>query len=154
MRRILCTIQQGSLTSSQFRAAERALGESYRESLGTGYRTVVVWCEIPRGQSYTENKPSTMSWVLAETDDGLDPTRREHAMRAMSQAWNSITGAGPNDLMLALVDSALFSRYLDLNRARIRPAARPVFLLRTLTHLVASRLTRGHLAIAANHPGS
>ncbi|MFB8003731.1 hypothetical protein [Nocardia sp. NPDC056000] len=95
-----------------------------------------------------------MSWVLAETDDGLDPTRREHAMRAMSQAWNSITGAGPNDLMLALVDSALFSRYLDLNRARIRPAARPAFLLRTLAHLITSRLTRGHLAIAANHPGS
>ncbi|MFF2554209.1 hypothetical protein ACFVUS_24635 [Nocardia sp. NPDC058058] len=154
MRRILCTIQQGSLTSSQFRAAERALGEAYRQSLGSTDRTVVVWCEIPKGQSYTENRPSTMSWVLAETDDGLDATRRENAMRAMSRSWNAITGAGPNDLMLALVDSALFSRYLELNRARIRPTARPMFLLRTLTHLVTSRLTRGHLVIAANQHGS
>ncbi|MFI1918199.1 hypothetical protein [Nocardia sp. NPDC020380] len=150
MRRILCTIQQGSLAQSQYRAAEQALADSYRQSLGSDDRIVVVWCEIPPGQSYTENRPSSMSWVLTETSDGLDATRREAAMRAMSNAWNAITGAGPNDLMLALVDSSLFDRYLSLNQARIRPAARPLFLLRTVSHLVASRLTRGRLAIAAN----
>ncbi|WP_405489236.1 hypothetical protein [Nocardia sp. NBC_00511] len=150
MRRILCTIQQGSLTASQCRAAERVLVGAFRQTLGTTDRTVVVWCEIPPGQSYTENRPSTMSWVLAETDDGLDAARREQAMRAMSEAWNTLTGAGPDELMLALVDTALFDRYLALNRDRIRPTARPLFLLRTVARLATSRLTRGRLAIAAN----
>ncbi|MFE3190033.1 hypothetical protein ACFXHA_13565 [Nocardia sp. NPDC059240] len=151
MRRILCTIQEGSLTSAQCRAAERALGEAYRKSLGATGRAVVIWCEIPAGQSYTENRASTMSWVLVETDDGLDAARRERAMHAMSDAWNTVTHAGPNDLMLALVDTSLFDRYLRLNRDRIRPNARPLFLLRTLAHLLTSRLTRGRFAIAANH---
>ncbi|WP_280431117.1 hypothetical protein [Nocardia brasiliensis] len=154
MRRILCTIQQGSLSRSRCRAAERALAEAYRQALDGGERVIVVWCEIPRGQSFTDNHPSTMSWVLVETEDGLPAARREPAMRAMSEAWNTVTGAGPNDLMLALVDTSLSARYLHLNRDRIRPTARPVFLLRTLTHLAVSRTTQGRFAIPANHPRS
>ncbi|WP_338768050.1 hypothetical protein V7968_02840 [Nocardia vulneris] len=154
MRRILCTIQQGSLSRSRCRAAERALADAYRQAVDGGARVVVVWCEIPPDQSFTDNHPSTMSWVLVETEDGLPAACREPAMRAMSEAWNTVTGAGPNDLMLALVDTSLFTRYLHLNRDRIRPAARPLFLLRTLTHLAVSRITQGRFAIPANHPGS
>ncbi|MEU0873622.1 hypothetical protein [Nocardia brasiliensis] len=154
MRRILGTIQQGSLSSARCRAAERALADAYRQTLGGGERVVVVWCEIPPGQSFTDNHPSTMSWVLVETEDCLPAARREPAMRAMSEAWNAVTGAGPDDLMLALVDTSLFARYLELNRDRIRPAARPRFLLRTLAQLAASRITQGRFAIPANHPRS
>ncbi|WP_433576839.1 hypothetical protein [Nocardia brasiliensis] len=126
------------------------MADAYRQALDGGERLVAVWCEIPPGQSFTDNHPSTMSWVLVETEDDLPAARREPAMRAMSEAWNTVTGAGPNDLMLALVDTSLFARYLQLNRDRIRPAARPLFLLRTLTHLAVSRIAQGRLVIPAN----
>ncbi|MGV9413066.1 hypothetical protein ACWDOP_24430 [Nocardia sp. NPDC003693] len=145
-------IQAGSL-DGRHRAVERALTRAYRDVLGDG-RVTVVWTEIPRGQSFTDFRPSSMSWVMAEVDDDLDATVRADALHAMSEAWTGATGATSNELMVALCDTAWFDRYLDLNRSRIDPLAQPKFLARTGLRLIAAKLRTGRLAMPANHGGA
>ncbi|MFR9752304.1 hypothetical protein ACL02S_14880 [Nocardia sp. 004] len=151
MSRILCMVQQGQTDRSRFRAIEHALVGAYRHALDSADRPLVVWMEVPAGQGFTESRPSSMSWLMAEVDDGLDAARRERVLLAMSEAWSTATGTRSDQLMLAVCDSSSFVRYQRLNAARVRPIARPLFLVRTAARLAWSRVRHGYLSLPVNY---
>lgn len=150
MSKIVCSHLQGGISAAQQRQLEAALKHLYRRHFGAERRVAVLWCELPPGQLFTQGRPSSISFVMVEVDDGLPQPRREAAMLAMAAEWARIAQVELGQLMITLADSTVFARYLAANRERIRPSRRAWFLLDTVIHLLWSRLRRGHLAIKAN----
>ena len=149
MRKILCTVHQGQFSGAQLRELEGALKSRYAEQFG-GVRAVLIWCELPQGQGFTEGRPSDVSFAMVEVPDGLDQATREAAMLALASEFARVANVGIDKLTITLADSTLFDAYLAANRARIRPLSRPWFLASTLLHLWRSRRRHGYLAIKAN----
>ena len=150
MRKILCTIPQGTFSREQVLALEASLKQTYASHLGDRERVVVIWCELPPGQGFTERRPSEVSLVMVEVEDGLDAKRREAAMMALATEWARIASVDLEHLMLTLADRSLFDRYLAANRNRVRRRSRPWFLLGTMFHLWRSWSRQGYLSIRAN----
>jgi hypothetical protein len=150
MPRMVCTYQQDALAPEQVRHLEAALRKTYAERFSGAATPTVLWCELPAGQAFTEARPSDISYVMVEVEDGLDAPRREAAMMALAETWARVAGVPIEMLMITLADSSLFNAYLKSNQARVRPLSRPWFLLSTLAHLWHSRRRHGFLALRAN----
>jgi hypothetical protein len=150
VRKILCNVQDGQFSKNQILALEASLVRGCREHLGDSGPVLVIWCAVPRGQLFTEGKPSRCSSVMIEVDDGLTQARREAAMHALANEWARIAETSTHDLLLTLGDRSTFAAYLAANRDRVRPSRRWVFTLRTLAALVRSRLRDGYASIPAN----
>lgn len=149
MKRILCTIQQDSIATERIPEVQKALIDSHRSALDVG-TPKVIWVTVPAGQAFTDGRPSEMSWLLVEVDDGFDQSRREAALHEIGNAWARATGTSLEQLMLAVCDSSYFSNYQRLNVGRIRPGARPGFVLRTAGRLLATKLRHGYLGFSVN----
>ena len=150
MRKIICSVQAGKLDRDLIPSLEAALKRIYREQFDAAHRVVVLWCEVPQGQGFTEGRLSDVSWVMVEVDDGLDQAAREKAMQAMANEWARIARVSTEKLMITLSDSSVFNQYLAANRRRIRPLRRPGFVLATLLRLWHTRRRDGYASINAN----
>lgn len=148
MYKILCTVHEGSFNRAGLLQLEAALTRRYAQLFGEA--PVLLWCELPRGQGFTEGRPSDVSFVMVEVEDGLDQARREAAMLALAQDWASVAGVGIEKLMITLADRSVFALYLRANRERLRPLSRPWYLVSTLAGLWSSKRREGYLALRAN----
>jgi hypothetical protein len=151
MRKLICSIQQGQVPRDRISAIETTLKRSYAEHLGPDPAAFVIWCEVPRGQAYTEGRLSDTCWLMIEVADGLDQALRERAMLALAADFARAAGVHVDKLMVTLCDSTLFGEYLAANRARLRPLARIAYTLKMLVGLVRSRRRDGYASIAVNY---
>jgi hypothetical protein len=150
MKKVLASIQQGAIDRALIPALEAALRAEYTVQFGPS-KLLVIWCEVPRGQAYTEGRLSDISWLMVEVADGTAQPARERAMLAMAGAFARVAGVGVERMMVTLCDSSLFEQYLAANRARIRPLPRVLFTLKLLWQIVTSRYRLGHTMISANY---
>ena len=151
MPKLLCSIQQGQIARDRIPAIEAVLKQGYARHLGSDARTLVIWCEVPRGQAFTEGRRSDTCWLMIEVADGLDQALREKAMLAIAADFARAAGVPVDKLMVTLCDSALYGAYLAANRARLRPLARIAYTLRMLAGLISSKRRDGFASIAANY---
>jgi hypothetical protein len=89
---MVCTYQQDALAPEQVRHLEAALRKTYAERFSGAATPTVLWCELPAGQAFTEARPSDISYVMVEVEDGLDAPRREAAMMALAETWARVAG--------------------------------------------------------------
>lgn len=150
MKKVLASIQQGAIDRTLIPALEEALRAEYTVHFGPG-KLLVIWCEVPRGQAYTEGRLSDTSWLMVEVADGTAQPARERAMLAMAGAFARVAGVDVERMMVTLCDSTLFERYLAANRARIRPLPRALFTLKLAWQIVTSRYRLGHTMISADY---
>jgi hypothetical protein len=150
MATIVCTFHAGTIPPDHVRLLEAALTRAYRDQLGADRSVRVLWCELPAGQGFTAGRPSDVTYLMVEVDDGLDAARRESAMVAIASALAAGAEVPVERLMVTLADRAVFTRFLAAYRNRIRPRSRPWFWATTLAGLVRSRRRDGYLAIRAN----
>lgn len=151
MRKVLCTIHEGQISKPQIHDLEAMIKRIYRDRINGEQRLLVVWTELPRGQGFTEAKPSRVSWVMAEVDDHLDQQTREAAMHTIADEWARIAKVSTGNLMLTLCDKSLFSRNSQAFRQRIAPGARLSYKLKLLTHLIVTKFRQGYFAMKANY---
>jgi hypothetical protein len=151
MRKILCSIQQGTVGKDRIPTLEAALHRKYAEHFGAEGKPFVIWAEVPRGQAYTEGRLSEGAWLMVEVPDGTDQALRERAMLDIAGEWARVAGVPVEKMMVTLCDSSLFGRYLAANSARMRTLPRIGFLLRTLAGLVRSRRRDGYASVAVNY---
>jgi hypothetical protein len=150
MRKILCSIQQGTVGTDRIPALEGVLHRKYAEHFG-GARPLVIWAEVPRGQAYTEGRLSDVSWLMVEVADGTDQAHREKAMLDIAAEWARTAGVPVEKMMVTLCDSTLFGEYLAANRNRMLPLHRAWFTVKTLARLVRSRRRDGYAAISVDY---
>lgn len=150
MKKVLASIQQGAVDRALIPALEEALRAEYTVQFGPS-RLLVIWCEVPRGQAYTEGRLSDVSWLMVEVADGTAQPARERAMLAMASAFARVAGVGVERMMVTLCDSTLFGQYLAANRARIRPPARVLFTLKLLWQIATSRYRLGHTMVSTDY---
>ena len=148
MRKLICSVQEGHVPRQRIPDLEIALKRAYADHFGAV--PLVIWCEVPRGQGYTEGRLSDVSWLMVETADGLAQPRREAAMTALAREWSRVAGVPIERLMITLCDRKVFDTYLAANRNRLRPLSRPLYLLKLLLQIRASRQRDGYASIAAN----
>lgn len=153
MRKILCTIPEGTLSQRQIQALESSLKDNYAAQFGNADKVIVIWCALPHGQGYTEGRISNVSVVLVEVENGLAQQKRETAMMIFAEAWARIADIDIHQLLVTFADSAVFGSFLNANRNRIRWYSRPAFVLSTLANLWRSRQRDGYLSIPANLKG-
>ncbi len=151
MRKVLCTIHEGQISKPQIHDLEAMIKRVYRDRINGAQRLLVAWTELPRGQGFTEAKPSRVSWVMVEVDDHLDQQKREAAMKAISDEWARIAKVSTGNLMLTLADTSQFSRLAQAMQQRIAPGARLGYKLKLLTHLIVTKLRHGYFAMKANY---
>jgi len=151
MRKALCTIHEGQISQVQIHGLEAMIKKVYRERINSEQRLLVVWTEMPKGQGFTNAKPSRVSWVMVEVDDHLDQEKRETAMKAISDEWARIAEVSAGNLMLTMSDTSQFSRLGQAIQQRIAPGARPIYMLKVLTNLIAAKLRYGYFAMKANY---
>lgn len=151
MRKVMCTIQEGQISKPQIHDLEAMIKRIYRDQINGEQRLLVVWTEMPRGQGFTEAKPSRVSWVMVEVDDHLDQQTREAAMTAISDEWARIANVSTGNLMLTIADTSQFSRLAQAMQQRIAPGARLSYMLKLLTHLIVMKLRHGYFAMKANY---
>ena len=151
MRKALCTIHEGQISQVQIHSLEAMIKKVYRERINSEQRLLVVWTEMPKGQGFSEAKPSRVSWVMVEVDDQLDQEKRETAMKAISDEWARIAEVSTGNLMLTMSDTSQFSRLGQAIQQRIAPGARPIYMLKVLTNLIAAKLRYGYFAMKANY---
>ena len=151
MRKALCTIHEGQISQVQIHSLEAMIKKVYRERINSEQRLLVVWTEMPKGQGFSEAKPSRVSWVMVEVDDHLDQEKRETAMKAISDEWARIARVSAGNLMLTMSDTSQFCRLGQAIQQRIAPGARPIYMLKVLTYLIAAKLRYGYFAMKANY---
>lgn len=150
MRKILCSIQQDHIPRDRIPALEAALARSYAAQFG-GAAPFVIWCEVPRGQAYTEGRLAGGSWLMVEVADGLDQALREKAMLAIAGDFARTAGVAVEKLLVTLCDSTLLGEYLAANSNRMPFFARMGYTLRLLLGLWSSRRRDGYASMAANY---
>lgn len=111
---------------------------------------LIVWCEVPRGQGWTEGRLSDVSWLMVEVEDGLEPGRREHAMKALAAAFAGVAQVPIERVLITLADARVFAEYLAANRQRLRPLGRLRYLATIAGSIWASRRRHGFASIPAN----
>ncbi len=151
MRKVLCTIHEGQISKPQIHDLEAMIKRIYRDRINSEQRLLVVWTELPRGQGFTEAKPSRVSWVMAEVDDHLDQQTREVAMHTIADEWARIAKVSTGNLMLTLSDTSQFTRLAQAMQQRIAPGARLSYMLKLLTHLIVTKFRQGYFAMKANY---
>lgn len=141
---------QGAIGRDRIPRLEAVLRRHYAEHVGADQAVFVIWCEVPRGQAYTEGRLADGAWLMVEVEDGLDQARRERGMLAIGGEFARAAGLEAERMMVTLCDSALFGQYLKANSARMRALPRIGYLLRTLAGLWSSRRRDGFASISAN----
>ena len=58
MRKVMCTIHEGQVSSAQIHDLEAMIKRVYHDQVDSEQRLLVVWTEMPEGQGFTEVKPS------------------------------------------------------------------------------------------------
>ena len=154
MRKVMCTIHEGQISKPQIHDLEAMIKRVYRDRINSEQHLFVVWTEMPRGQGFTEAKPSRVSWVMVEVDDHFDQQEREAAMKAISDEWARIAKVSTGNLMLTIADTSNFSRLAQAMQQRIAPGARSKFMLKMLTHLIVTKVCEGYFEMQANYEES
>lgn len=149
-RKILCNYQQGQLSLKQISLLEKALNAEYSNLFGNNQRLVVAWVEVPKGQGFTDAKPSQAAWISIEVADGLEQKLREKALKRVSDIWVGITNTDPYDMMIAMMDSSSMSEYMQAMDARLATAGRLRIKLWMVRHALQSKLRKGHIMLNAN----
>jgi hypothetical protein len=147
----MCTIHEGQISKPQIHDLEAMIKRVYRDRINGEQRLLVVWTEMPRGQGFTEAKPSRVSWVMVEVDDHLDQQKREAAMKTISEEWARIAKVSTGNLMLTIADTSQFSRLAQAMQQRIAPGARLSYMLKLMTHLIVTKLRHGYFEMKANY---
>lgn len=150
MRKILCSIQQGSVGKARIPALESTLHRKYAEHFA-GTKPLVLWAEAPRGQAYTEGRLSDTAWLMIEVPDGTDQAHREKAMLDIAGEWARVAGIPVEKMLVTLCDASLFREYLAGNSARMRLLPRLGYLLRTALGALTSRRRDGYSSIGVNY---
>ena len=151
MRKAMCTIHEDQISKPQIHDLEAMIKSVYRDQINSEQRLLVVWTEMPRGQGFTEAKPSRVSWVIVEVDDHFDQQRREAAMKTISDEWARIAKVSTGNLMLTIGDTSQFSRLAQAMQQRIAPGARLSYMLKLMTRLILSKLRNGYFEMKANY---
>lgn len=149
MRKILCSTQQDRIGRERMAGLAAVLKRSYAAHFGS--EPLVIWCEIPRGQAWTEGRLSDGSWLMIEVADGLDQATRERAMLGIANDWARAAGVPVERLMVTLCDAPLFAEYLAANRNRMPLLPRIGYTLRLLASVVTSQRRDGYATIAADY---
>jgi hypothetical protein len=147
----MCTIHEAQISKPQIHDLEAMIKRVYRDQINSEQRLLVVWTEMPRGQGFTEAKPSRVSWVMVEVDDHFDQQKREAAMKTISDEWARIAKVSTGNLMLTISDTSQFSRLAQAFQQRIAPGARLSYMLKLMTHLIVTKLRHGYFAMKANY---
>lgn len=154
MRKVMCTIQEGQITKPQIHELEAMIKRVYRDQINSEQHLFVVWTEMPRGQGFTEAKPSRVSWVMVEVEDNFDQQKSEAAMKTISDEWARIAEVSTGNLLLTIADATQFNRLGQAMQQRIAPGARSKFMLKMLTHLIVTKVCQGYFEMQANYEES
>jgi len=153
MKKILCTVDSELVGDVQKKALETMFRLNYKTYLSSSENTIIVWCELPAAQGYTNYKQPCVSLVVIEAQDGLDQKKREMMLLNCSEAWSTITGTAQDSLMISVFDKPQFDSYMSANQQRLSLLGR----LRLLRHItfsfLRSKATRGLLVFNSNVGG-
>jgi len=138
MNLTVVTTLEGSLDRTGRERAAAAVRGVYREVLGE--RTLVLWRLVPTGSAFTANRPSevAMAWITTSIRDGIEPARREAGLHALARAWAASTGTTDDQVMIALVDSSFFRRFLAATREQMSRPRGTAFMARLLGRALSS----------------
>jgi len=106
-------------------------------------RLLVIWNRIPAGQAFTNYQDSRSSLVTMECPTGFPQKQRVAFLKAIEKDWLKISGQHPDELMLALVEEALFADVFQGTQKRLALRGRLAFMakiIRTVIHASVKRI--------------
>lgn len=107
MIRFECTVQEGCVPDSLRPSLEAAIAFACHATLGPECgQAEFVWTVIPRGFGFRGGQPSTTSQVRGLIPDGCDRATRARLLTAIGDVWCGLTGASPDELMVAARDES------------------------------------------------
>lgn len=149
MKKSLITIQQQQFNTQQLHQLQALVIKLYAEYI-SDERLVVIFCEIPSGQAYTNYATSRSSIVSAECIEEFPQEKRVAFLKTLSAEWVKITGQTPHELMLSLVETPLFKQIISSNQRRLSMSGRIKFIGHILSNFVRSKRQQNILLFQPN----
>ena len=103
-----CTVQEGCVQDALRPALGSAIESACTNILGDRAcgSVEITWSVIPKGFGFRGGQPSTTSQVRGRIPDGCDRETRTHLLTSIGDSWCRITGASPEELMVAARDQS------------------------------------------------
>ena len=103
-----CTVQEGCVRDALRPALGSAIESACTDILGDRAcgSVEITWSVIPKGFGFRGGQPSTTSQVRGRIPDGCDRKTRTHLLTSIGDSWCRITGASPEELMVAARDQS------------------------------------------------
>ena len=142
MRKTLILIQANQFSDAQVALLEKLIRNQYRNHVSRE-RLLVIWNRIPASQAFTNYQDSRSSLVTMECPTGFPQKQRVALLKAIEKDWLKISGQHPDELMLALVEEALFADLFQGTQKRLALRGRIAFMakiIRTVIHASVKRI--------------
>lgn len=148
--RMMCLMQENSLSKSQILQLQQKSKALYGKYFGNKYRIMPVWMVIPCGQAYIAGKPSTATTVTIPVDDNTEDNIRHAYMSEFCEMWMSVTQCHINEIIFNAPDKTVSDHFMEVQLERIHPDKRKRTMLKMLFNLVKSRFTKGYFSSSMN----
>lgn len=148
--RMMCLMQENSLSKAQILQLQQKSKELYAKYFGNEFRIMPVWMVIPRGQAYIAGKPSTATTVTIPVADNTEDSIRHAYMSEFCEMWMGITHCHINEIIFNAPDKTISDSFMEVQLERIHPNKRKRTMLKLLLSLVKSRFTKGYFSSSLN----
>lgn len=149
MRKTLILIQENQFSDTQVALLEKIIRNHYRHHVSRE-RLLLIWNRIPAGQAFTNYQDSRSSLVTMECPPGFPQNQRIAALKAIEKDWLKISGQHPDELMLALVEEALFADVFQGTQKRLSLRGRLAFMAKILRTVIYASVKRIPIIVNPN----
>lgn len=148
--RMLCAIQEHSLSNQEIKLLEAKAQQLYKKYFGERFQIMPLWVVIPRGQAFLAAQPSTASTVTVSVADGTDNEIRHAFMSEFCQMWIDIVKCHKNEIIFNVPDKTLANEFAKAQIVRLNPRTRPFHVGKLLFGMLKSKVTNGYFSISMN----
>ena len=99
-----CFVQEGQ-SPDQHRGEIQALLNTFTAA-SFGEDAQISWIPVASGNGFTAGRPSTSSVVSINSNERLDPERRESLLRKLVALWTENTGCSVDEIVAVISDPA------------------------------------------------